>query len=169
VSGRRQTCLTATWRTPGSVVTLAGCVGQNKSSTLINVAGHTTKMWRDLLLQHLCPALLPRVTVFPQTAKYLGPKLLEQGLIQVAQNKLEKRKAKKERSSLLSSMTIVAKPAVKRPQAGQQSQAKRPCQQSKPSACGKAANTKGRAKQYFPPSSKAKGKGKGRGKKTRSS
>jgi hypothetical protein len=84
----------------------------------------------------------------------------------MAQNKLEKRKAQKERSSLVSSMMTVAKAAVKRPLAGLQSQAKRPCHQSKPSASGKAVDNKGKGKPYFPPSSKAKVKGKGKGKKT---
>jgi hypothetical protein len=63
----------------------------------------------------------------------------------------------------------VAKAAVKRPQAGQQNQAKRLCHQSKPIASGKAVDTKGKGKPYFPPSSKAKGKGKHKGMKTKSS
>jgi hypothetical protein len=159
-------------RLSSDLVTLSGFVGQiveDLFSTLINVAGHTTNMRRDIFLQHLCPALPPRAAVFLRASKYLGPKLFEPGLVQMAQNKLEKRKAQKERSSLVSSMTTVAKAAVKRPQAGQQGQAKRPCPQPKPSASGKAVDTKGKGKPYFPPSSKAKGKGKGKGKKTQSS
>jgi hypothetical protein len=62
----------------------------------------------------------------------------------------------------------MAKAVVKRPQAGQQSQAKRPCHQSKPLASGKAVDIKGKGKPYFPPS-KAKGKGERKGKKTQSS
>jgi hypothetical protein len=159
-------------RLSSDLVTLSGFVGQiveDLFSTLNNVAGHTTKMRRGIFLQHLCPALPPRTAVFLRASKFLWPKLFEPGLIQMTQNKLKKRKAQKERSSLVSSMTTVAKAAVKRPQAGQQSLAKRPCHQSKPSASGKAVDTKDKGKPYFPPSSKAKGKGKGKGKKTKSS
>jgi hypothetical protein len=60
----------------------------------------------------------------------------------------------------VSPLKTVAMAAVKIPQAGQQSQAKRLCHQSKSSASGKAVDTKGKGKQYFPPSSKARARAK---------
>jgi hypothetical protein len=83
-------------RLSSDLVTLSGFVGKivkELFSTLINIAGHTTNMWRDIFLQHFCPALLPSATVFLRASKYLGPKLFEPRLIQMAQYKLEKQKA----------------------------------------------------------------------------
>jgi hypothetical protein len=138
-------------RLSSDLVTLSGFDGQiveDLISALIDIAGHTTNMRRDIFLHHLCPALLPRAAVFLRASKYLGPKLFEPGLILMAQNNIEKRKAQKQQSSLVSSydsgqgccqMTLgwTAKP-------GQEAV-------SKPLASGKAVDTNGKRKPYFPP------------------
>ena len=89
---------------------------------LVNMAANITNMRRDSVLAQVNPALPQKWAINLRASNYLGPQLFEPGLVQQAQDRLNKRLKARGQDTLVRSMVNVAKAVSKRPSGGQQPQ-----------------------------------------------
>ena len=153
------------------LVTLTTFVGQILSDfvpTLVNMAANLTTLRRDSYLAHVNPALPQKWAINLRASNFLGPNLFEPGLVQTAQDRLNKRLKAQGQDSLVKSMVDVAKAVSKRSSGGQQPKGSKrrkvqPAKvetQSQPKQSG--SNPQPQSKGFKPSSKKGKGRGKGR-------
>jgi hypothetical protein len=151
-----------------ALTTFCGQILQDFVPCLVNMAANITNMRRDSVLAQVNPALPQKWAINLRASNYLGPQLFEPGLVQIAQDRLNKRLKARGQDTLVRSMVNVAKAVSKRPSGGQQPQGgkQRKTQTAKPDSKSnqqqpgpsKPKNNTG----FRPRSNKGKGRGKGK-------